>query len=431
METRKSTLELVSDSLSLYNTAVVGMNPSENVGLAHLLRLLTIDFGEAINAKKEGRPVAWINFGIPSELFWAMDIVPVVVDVLAGLIAPTILGTHALRYIDVAQEHVPDYICANNKVVLGSVLSGEISSPDILVHPANPCDSNLATYPLIARYADFPYFCVDMPYFKNERGTQYVASELKKLVRFLEEKTGRKLDLDKLRQVMHYSNLAHDYFLRTAELREAVPCPYSGFDVWAEYPAVLSMAGRPELVDYFKQRLEITEERVKKGEGPPNVTDEGLRLVWIYGAPAFDMLIFLWLEARYGAVSVANMNTNFVMHPVTDISDYDKIMMGLANKVMLLPMTRECGGPWEDYLDCTIDLLRRYKADVAVYAGNTGCKATWAIIKLVKDKIADELGIPTMIIDMDLFDPRVTSSDAIKDQFDRLFTTVLGKEPRF
>ncbi len=427
MEEKRSTLGQVQDCLALYNAAVVGMRPEENLGLAHLLQLLNSCFGEAYRAKEEGRPLAWINFGIPSEIFWAMDIVPVVVDVLAGLVAPTILGSIATGYIDIAQEHFPDYICANNKVLLGAVLSGEMSAPDVFVHPANPCDSNLATYPVIAQHSNFPYFCVDMPYFKNERGVQYVANELKRLIAFLEEKTNRKLDLDRLRQAMEYSNLAHEYFLKTAVLREAVPCPYSSIDVWAEYPAVLCMAGRPELVDYFKKRYEMTKAKVDRCEGGTTTVKEKFRVVWIYGAPAFDILIFLWLENEYGAVAVGNMNSNFVMKPVEDISDYDKIMTGLAKKTMLMPMTRECGGPWEDYLDPTIELLRRYKADLAVFGGNVGCKASWAIIKMVKDKISDELGIPTLVLEMDLFDPRIASSDYIKDQFAKIFETVLKR----
>ena len=106
------------------------------------------------------------------------------------------------------------------------------------------------------------------------------------------------------------------------------------------------------------------------------------------------------------------------MKPVEDISDTDKILRGLAEKVTYLPMTRECGGPWENYVDATIDLCRRYKADAAVFAGHVACKSNWAVMKLVKDKIYDELGIPTLMLEVDLFDPRITSSETIRAKFD-------------
>ena len=43
-------------------------------------------------------------------------------------------------------------------------------------------------------------------------------------------------------------------------------------------------------------------------------------------------------------------------------------------------------------------------------------------MKLVKDRIYDELGIPTLIFELDLMDPRVTSMDRIKAQFDDFFS---------
>ena len=49
------------------------------------------------------------------------------------------------------------------------------------------------------------------------------------------------------------------------------------------------------------------------------------------------------------------------------------------------------------------------------------CKSNWAVAKLVKDKLHDELGIPTLILEMDLFDPRVTSADTLKCRFDDFF----------
>ena len=81
-------------------------------------------------------------------------------------------------------------------------------------------------------------------------------------------------------------------------------------------------------------------------------------------------------------------------------------------------MTRECGGPWENYLTAAIDLCRDYKADAAIFAGHVACKANWPIMKLVKDRIYDELEIPTLIFELDLMDPRIASMETIKDQFD-------------
>ena len=418
MAEKQSVLKEVSNNISFIRDSMAGRYGEKHPEWAWVYELLADYYEGACRAKEKGEPLAWVNFGVISELFWAMDIVPVVIDVVTGLTAPT---AGAIKYIDIAEEHIPDYVCANNKVLMGAALAGDIPIPDVMVHPSHPCDSNLATYPVMAEYFGFPYFCIDMPYFRNERSGPYVAGELRRLVSFLEEKTQRKLDVDKLKQVMEYSNQAHEYILKISDLRQAVPCPYSSIETISEYAAVLSLAGTPQLVDYLKRRYELTKDRVARKEGHLTKDQEKIRLVWIYGAPAFDLSIFLWLEKQYGAVSVANMNNNFVMKPVEDISDTDKILRGLAEKVTYLPMTRECGGPWENYVDATIDLCRRYKADAAVFAGHVACKSNWAVMKLVKDKIYDELGIPTLMLEVDLFDPRITSSEAIRAKFDDFF----------
>lgn len=423
MDENRPTLEQVKDSLAMYGSIMMAVD-DESIGLGRVAEMMTDHFDRAIEAKRRGQPLAWTNFGVPSEIFWAMDLVPVIMDVVTGLVAPT---PEAVRYIDLAEQHVPNHICSSNKVLLGSILSGDVTPPDFIVHPAAPCDSNLATYPVIAEVFGSSFFCIDMPYLKNEASVRYIAGELGRLVSLLEEKTGRKLDLDRLRQAMVHSNRAHEIYLELSALRQAVPCPCMGLDTLAEYPAVLSLAGKPELVDYLEDRYEKTKRKADRGEGYLTAEQEKYRLVWIYGAPAFDLFTFMWLEQEHGAVSVANMNSNFVMKPVEDISSLDSILLGLAEKVTLLPMTRECGGPWENYIDATIDLCTRFKADAAVFAGHVACKANWAITKLVKDRIRDELGIPTLVLELDLFDERVLSSEGIQARFDEFFSTVMTR----
>ena len=96
-------------------------------------------------------------------------------------------------------------------------------------------------------------------------------------------------------------------------------------------------------------------------------------------------------------------------------------LRGLAEKITKLPMVRECGGTLDRYTDAAIDMCKRYKADAAVFGGHVACKANWAVAKMAKDKIYDELGIPTLNLELDFFDQRVTSGDAVKASFENFF----------
>jgi len=428
MEEKHSLLKIIVDGLDFAVDALSEKtsSDSENEWPPDAIPGLIADYWRAAyNAYQNGEPVAWINFGIPSELFWAMDIVPIVVDSLSANAAA--FG-FAHKYNDLAAEKVPEYLCSNNTILLGSLLAGDVSPPDIMIHPANPCDSNLATYPVFSEYFKFPYFLIDMPYITTEKSIDYVTNEYRKLILLLEEKTGRKLDYDRLRQAMEYSNITHEHVLKLNELREAIPCPYSSMEVMGEIGLIMCLSGTQSTAEYFEKRYEFVKAKVERREGNLTQDQEKLRVVWIYGAPVFDYGIYDWCEKEHGAVLVTQMNNNYIMTPVEDISDTEHILRGLAQKLVLLPMLRECGGPWENYLNSSIDLLKRYKADVGIFGGNIACKSNWAVAKLVKDKIQEDLGIPICNIELDLFDDRIASSDAVKDQLDEFFSVVLERK---
>ncbi len=415
MEMGKNIYDKIAENFSFIKELISEKNEGTNV-----FEYLGPYFDTVMEASRTGKPIAWVNFGVMSELFWAMDVVPVVIDALTGAISG--LG-EANRYIDLGEEHMADYICSNNKILLGACLAGEIPPPILMAHPSHPCDSNLATYPQIADYFGFPYFCIDMPYFRNERSIQYTAQELGKLVKLLEQTTNRKLDFDRLQEVMRYSNQAHELVLKLNGLRQHVPSPYSSLEMITEYGLLMSLAGTPQLVEYLQKKYDESKAKIERSEG--HLDEEKLRLVWIYGAVTFDMGIFNWLEREYGAVSVSHMNNNFTIKPVEDISTMDGILRGWAKKIELMPMTRECGGPWENYLNAAIDLCRDYKADAAIFAGHIACKSNWAIAKLVKDRIYEELGVPVLNLQLDLFDSRVLSAEGIKAALDTFLTTVV------
>ena len=224
------------------------------------VQLMSDYYARVHQAEEKGEVVGAINFGIPSEILWAMDIVPLLIDPIGGVAAAFPEGV--MKYIDLAEQHVPGYICANNKTFMGMILAGDLPKPNFILHPSVPCDSNMGTYPVMAEYFGCSYFCVDVPYLRNESGFAYVVEELRRMIAFLEDQTGRKLDVNRLRQAMEYSNQAHEYMLKLAELRQTVPCPYSSLDAISEYGLVLMLCGTPQLVDYFKKKHQVTSDKV-------------------------------------------------------------------------------------------------------------------------------------------------------------------------
>jgi benzoyl-CoA reductase/2-hydroxyglutaryl-CoA dehydratase subunit BcrC/BadD/HgdB len=419
MEEKRDVIRFVADTLGSMRAHVAKKYPERK----WIYDIRADYYEQASTAKERGQPVAWVNFCSCSELFWAMDIFPLFSE-MTGVIQASFPEGLA-KYIDIAEQYIPDHICSADKAFVGVALSGEMPLPDVIVHASSPCDSGLAAHSMLAEYFGIPHFCIDIPYWNDERSYQYVADELRNLVSFLEQKTKRKLDYEKLKQVAEYSKQAQEYILKINELRKAVPCPFGSRDMILDDSPIMMAAGTPELVDYCRRRYEIGKEMVSRKQG--HLAEEKIRLAWIYVTPAFDLKLFDWLEKEYGAASVMEMLGNNVIEPIEDPQDISKIFRGLAGKVMNMPMGRECRGPWEYLGDTVVKTCRDYKADVAVWAGHVGCKHGWAAAKLVKDKVCDELGIPVMTFEVDVADPRVTSLEVIKAKFDDFFTVILRK----
>ncbi|MDD5095460.1 MAG: 2-hydroxyacyl-CoA dehydratase family protein [Dehalococcoidia bacterium] len=416
MEEKNRMLEILSTVFG-----VVASDESRSPEMRQGMGLLSDVYRRGQEAGDSGDPVAWISFGVPPEIFLAMDIVPLC-DVIFGAIGslPGVLD----RYIDLANGYVPEYTCSTNRLPLGLALSGDVPLPTVWVAQNTPCDSILGVTFSAARYLGIPSYGIHVPYINSETGYKYTAQDLKRLVAWLEKQTGRKMDFDKLHQVMENSNKAHALILKLRDLGARVPSPFTRSEAGALYPLATQITGTSEFVDYLEMCYQRAQDRVA-GKLPYVVDDEKLRIVWIYAMPGYNPeLIADYMRDEYGAVSLTYMLQNVVVEPYPDISDYDKIMLGLAKKLCNMPMDRECRGPWEGWGDSSISIVRDYKADGAIFAGHVACKSNWSAAKLVKDRIMEELRVPTLNIELDFIDGRVTPGVEIQPKLDDFIEVV-------
>ncbi len=418
METDTNVLKYLSENFKAINKHIAEKRPEDK----WIYDLNTKYYEDLYTAKDRGQPVIWMSAGTIPELFYAMDIFPVSPEGISSLLAGSREGL--MKYLDYAQRYVPDHICGVNKGMIGAAMAGDLPLPDAIVHAAHPCDSGLASFDTIAEYLDVPHFCIDTPYTQNERSYKYMAGELKKVVSFLEEHTGRKLDEDRLREVVEYSNEALRYLAKINELRKNVPCPLSSLHLMVTGSLCVSMSGTPGLVEFYKKQYEIGKAAVEENRGP--IPEEKIRLASLFTPVLFDTGIFRWMEREFGAMVVKDGLSNFSANTIEDVSDTESIFLGLAERLTYTPMGHMANGPYEIYSDMAINICRDYKADAAIFSGNFACKHAWATIKLVKDNIQDELGIPIFIFDIDFVDPRMKSSDTIKAQLQDFITTLIN-----
>ena len=363
-------------------------------------------------AREKGRKLIFHGPNLPPELIFAFDAVPFMLDTIPTRLASSQEG--AMRYVDIAEKHVPSTLCGLDKTDIGAILSGEIGIPDAIIYAAAPCDSARSAYPAIADHLGVPSYIIDTPYKKDARGFAYIADEMRGAVAFLESVTGKKLDWNRMAQVIEYSNKAYELIGKIAELRQKVPCPLPGRFLILNM-LFGAMVGSPALIDFLQTEYQIGKENADNHIGCVK-GEENFRVFWCQNMVWSNVGLTDWLEKEYGAVVMMDSFGNQHSYQIDDPWNEEEVYLGLAKRMLGAPMTHGAAGPVEPWLELVERAVIDYHCNAAVFSGHVGCKHTWAANKLIKDMVYDKFGIPTLTFDVDAVDRRYVADEVIKEK---------------
>jgi hypothetical protein len=303
---------------------------------------------------------------------------------------------------------------------------GLVPAPTAAVGFVFPCDGMPMLQQIIQHsktWGSVPTFSPDpAPYFRDDpRGVPYFANELRKMAAFLEKHTGRRLDMDKLKAVIHEGNKHYELWLDYNDLRRAVPSPHGfstgGYMCYA-VAQMLDVGGK-DATAWFQELIALGEKKVAAGAGA--VPKEKLRLYWFDLMPSTFMHEFMpWLEEEFGAVIVMDMLGDHA-YTTIDTASEETIWNGLAKRAIFdTPMVRQAIGSADGFVNDLVRVVRDYRIDVVVWPGHSGHKEALATFGIVREACRD-LGVHFMDIRMDLWDGRFTTPDQIKEKFSRFF----------
>jgi len=396
----------------------VGQKHPENLWMFDIQKVY---WNEVHNAKALGKKLIYMGACVPMELLYAFDCTPMLLDML-----PTRLCTTpelAAKYIDIAEEHVAASMCGIDKVDLGTVLSGDIpEKPDAFIYSTVPCDSSRVAYPAIDKHLGVPSYCMDIPYRKDETGYKYIADQNKEIITFLEDLTGTKLNMDKLKEVMEISDKTMILMKKIADLRKNHPCPLPGALLFLNQ-LIPAMAGHPEMLKCMEAQYAVAKHIVDHKMGA--VKKENFRVLWLQNMLWCNLSALHYMEKTYGAIVVMEAFGYQETDLFNGSTDIDEICYISAKKALALPMIHGSSGPVEDYLHLVDDAMEAYDIDVAMYVGHVGCKHCWAAEKILKDMVQDKYGVPMMSLDVDAVDIRYKNNDEMVAVFKDFFDTLI------
>jgi benzoyl-CoA reductase/2-hydroxyglutaryl-CoA dehydratase subunit BcrC/BadD/HgdB len=400
-------------------------SPTAEEKLYRMLTEVYVDHhNEIIRCVEEDKPFIASYFACAPEIYTAMNLpwYTFLTPAFTGAISEPVLEAE----IDASEKLFGKDFCTILRIA-GYYIEQDLAPiPTAIIALLHPCDGTTVLHQIIQtneEWRNVPMFAADPPYWEDERSIDYYAGELKRMVSFLEEHTGHRLDMDRLQEAIKESNKQYELWMEYNELRRAVPCPHGyGVGMQAFGVAESFIVGAPKGTEWFKVLLADAEKLVREGKG--KVANERIRLLW------FDVVslgwcfdLFPWLEEEWGAVIVMDM-FGYTPYTLIDTSTEDSMFKGLAKRALFdVPMVRQARGVADNFLSDIRQIVKDYKIDCVVWPGHMGHKDGAAAIGMMRDTCR-EIGVPFLHIGLDLFDKRYTTVEEIKDKFSKFFTAM-------
>jgi benzoyl-CoA reductase/2-hydroxyglutaryl-CoA dehydratase subunit BcrC/BadD/HgdB len=397
-------------------------------------------------AHDRGEFVAWAMWGVPEEIMYAMDVLPVLVENYGPICAAKQIGPY---FCEIAEsDGFSMDICSYVRTGLGiakkmyemgepppEVPYGGMGTPDMLLGNAQFCDNRFKWMQQLGRYLDVPYFGYDIqewPY-----GWDYNDEELKKhfidhyyaqlqrLVAFLEKVTGKKLDKYKLSEALANWMKVQRLFYEACQLRKHHPNPLPAQDSATIAFPNLHMKCWPETVDFYQKVYDELKYRVDNNLS--TMPEEKYRLLWHLIIPWFYIGIYNWLEQEFGATTISPTYEGGEV-PDEDIIDYDFPLESIARKMYnrgwaVNAMLRGFGGGQH-----TVQFVTDFDIDGVLSMMVASCRATTNLYQTWReftDALNEKgLRIPTVAIEADMVDTRTYSDALVKDRIRAFMDTV-------
>lgn len=383
----------------------------------------------------EGKAAYMLISGNPVELIEAFDLIPVYPEINALQLA---VKKVALPFILKAEEigYSMDN-CAYVKADVGMFLGDRktpfatIPLPSLILCNYVGCNVYLQWFEHLAEYSDGTPYNLDIPFMRDPSGkpspedVTYVVRQLEEIIELCEKITGKKLDYAKLQRIVALSGETGELWSKIKSLTKHVPSPFDAyFDSVTMMAPLYCLRGTEDGLRFFEAAYKEMEEKVRLGMGP--LPEERFRFV-IEGPPPWPFLrAFRDLFAKWGAVAVASTySTVGGLWEFGFKHDSNRPLESIASHMLEWNLTNR------NFLQ-RYDQIRRYaeewSADALVIHSVKSCRLFSAGQGDMREYFTKELGIPTLLVESDIEDPRYFSEAQMKNRIDAFFESLEHKK---
>jgi benzoyl-CoA reductase/2-hydroxyglutaryl-CoA dehydratase subunit BcrC/BadD/HgdB len=377
-------------------------------------------------AKDDGKWVASHGTQQPLEILEAMD-VRGVFNEFWGVVSDIVRLESVPEALSVsASTGTPGEVCSFFRNMDGLMHAGKWPRSDMFLYAASVCD-NVKSFHTLGRRYGIPSFGLERSYLPyTAHAIEFWKNEYKRLIAFLEEQTGKKMDYDRLKEVVARSYRLTELHIEIDKLVANVPCPLSPECFSGTLVAIRLLPGTQKGIDFLTELRDELKERVDRGIGA--IENERFRVLWSSFTPFFDPTLMSFMQKKYGAVSVADMLSTWRVDANLNAKwmlDPDDSLGNLAYRTVLAPGNCQ----YSSGIDVGAVLSgksRRFKVDAAIFNNNWGCKTGAGYGPIIKDELMRQVKVPTLTLHCDVLDHTFISRADIESQMDSFFEMIEG-----
>lgn len=386
-------------------------------------------------AERGGKAAYVFVMGSINEILKTFDL-PVVFPEINSL--QTAVRRVAHEYLSEAEDYgySPDicgYVKADVAVQLrnGAHPMGSIPKPCIAVL-TNACNTYIKWAEIWERMYDIPMFTIDVPGTREadgqtwrgdagfERDRRYVQAQLTELISLCEQVTGKKFDIDKLREILGYANDISVGWKKVLDLNKSRPSLFNALTDGTIYLGVANgFRGTEQGARYFRELVEEMEYKALHGIGTS--TEEVFRLLFV-GVPCYPIFRrFNELFTEWGGTFINSTYLWFASGGTNRGFEYDlqKPIESLAEGVLITVRDAMDSMFYQDRV--LADMIDHYHVDGIVYHAIKSCRTVSTGLADSRRYLAKKRDVPSLFIESDMMDRRVVSEAQMKNRIDAFF----------
>ena len=390
----------------------------------------------ALEAQKSGEPIAW-----SMATWWESDMIAKAVGL--KLVYPENYGAFcaAIRraepYLEIADaEGFPNTLCGyarncigyaksmadNNMCVPEGAPGGGLAKPILMIGSGAACDARYKWFQALNRYlGNVPVWTMELPqtgvmeYFlpnNKEKNLAFIVQELKEFVSFLENLVGRKIDYDKLDEMVHQALKTLHIAWEVDQLRKSVPSPMVSQDFWSIMIPHFYLPDDPEAYEFYQRVYAEVKEKVDNNIGA--IPNEKYRMMFSELPPWHSVGFFDDIAEKFGIAMVIESWNYHAPIPLSEedldgVTDPLEIIARLTyNKFMEHSCTARDFNTAPAYFHASFfKWAEEYKIDGFFAHPLMSCRPATYTLMQSKSGLEEKLKVPGIVVNGDIVDLRV------------------------